>query len=57
MDIYILDRNFNVLDVITVYEDILWKSVLNEPGTFKADFVYTDRLMWILTKNVKKDKK
>lgn len=44
MDIYILDRNFNVLDAFSVYESILWKSTLNEPGTFKAEFVYTDRL-------------
>lgn len=44
MDIYILDRNFNVLDAVSVYESIFWKSVLNEPGTFKAEFVYTDRL-------------
>lgn len=44
MDIYVLDRSFNVLDVISVYESILWKQVLNEPGTFKAEFVYTDRM-------------
>lgn len=44
MNIYILDREFNILDVFSTYESILWSPVLNEPGTFKAIFVYKDKL-------------
>ena len=44
MEIYILDRDINILDVFSTYESILWTTRVNEPGTFKAVFVYTNRM-------------
>ena len=44
MNIYILDRDFNILDVFSTYESILWESVFNQPGIFKAVFIYTSKL-------------
>ncbi len=44
MNIYILDKQFNILDVFSTYESILWTTKTSEPGTFKAVFIYSDRM-------------
>lgn len=48
MEIYILDRDINILGVFSTYETIIWNSKLNEPGTFKVSFVFTKRMNQIL---------
>lgn len=50
MEIYILDRNLNILDVISTYEAIVWTPKVNEPGTFKAEFVFSEKYNNILTR-------
>lgn len=39
-----MDREINILGVFTVYDAILWKTKLNEPGTFKASFLFTENM-------------
>ncbi|MCM1057888.1 MAG: siphovirus ReqiPepy6 Gp37-like family protein [Firmicutes bacterium] len=44
MNIYILDQDFNILDVFSTYESIVWETAWDKPGTFKAVFIYTNKL-------------
>ena len=44
MEIYILDRDINIIAALSTYEAILWKTKLHEPGTFKASFIFTREL-------------
>lgn len=48
MEIYILDRDINILGVISTYEAIIWVSKFHEPGTFKAEFIYSEKMNAIL---------
>lgn len=48
MEIYILDRDINILGVFSTYEAIIWNQKLNEPGTFKAYFMFTEKMNKIL---------
>lgn len=48
MEIYILDRDVQILGVVTVYDAIVWKSKLNEPGTFKASFLFSEEMNCLL---------
>ncbi len=48
MEIYILDKDINILGVFSTYESIIWNPKLNEPGLFKASFVFSERMNSIL---------
>ncbi len=48
MEIYVMDRDINILGVISTYESILWTEKVHEPGTFKAVFVFTEKMNRIL---------
>lgn len=44
MEIYILDKEINVIGVVSTYESVLWITKFYEPGMFKATFAFTDHL-------------
>lgn len=44
MQIYILDRDMNIIDVFSTYESILWVEKAHEPGNFKATFIFTEKM-------------
>lgn len=48
MEIYILDRDINILGVLSTYEAIIWNTKFQEPGIFKAEFIYTEKMNSIL---------
>lgn len=48
MEIYVLDKDINILGVFSTYEAIIWIPKLNEPGTFKAEFVFSEKMNRIL---------
>lgn len=48
MEIYVLSRDMEIIGVFSTYESLLWNLCLHEPGTFKAEFVFTDRMNQIL---------
>lgn len=48
MEIYVLDRNINILGVFSTYNAILWNARFHEPGIFKAEFVYSQKMDKIL---------
>lgn len=48
MEIYILDRNLNIVGVISTYDSILWTEKVHEPGNIKAVFVFTEKMNRIL---------
>lgn len=48
MEIYVLDRDINILGVFSTYEAIIWNPKLNEPGVFKASFVFSEKMNKIL---------
>lgn len=48
MEIYILDSKMNILGVVSTYDAILWNTRFHEPGTFKADFLFTENKNKIL---------
>lgn len=50
MQIYVLDRDINILGVFSTYESILWTDKVHEPGTFKAVFVFTENMNKILNR-------
>lgn len=41
MEIYVLDKDINILGIFSVYEAIVWNQKWNEPGTFQAQFLFT----------------
>lgn len=43
MELYVLDKSMDVVDVITAYEGIVWTTKLHEPGTFKATFIFNEK--------------
>ncbi|MGN0289825.1 MAG: siphovirus ReqiPepy6 Gp37-like family protein [Lachnospiraceae bacterium] len=48
MEIYVLDKEINVLGVISTYTSIIWTTKFHEPGIFKATFVFTAKMNSIL---------
>lgn len=48
MEIYILDPELFVAGVVTKYNAVIWKDIFDEPGTFRASFLFTDKLNTIL---------
>lgn len=48
MEIYILDRELQILGVFNSYEAIIWNPKLHEPGTFKASFIFSKKMNRIL---------
>lgn len=44
MQIYILDKDINIIGVFSTYESIIWTEKLNEPGNFKATFIFTKEM-------------
>lgn len=48
MEIYVLDRDINILGVFSTYEAIIWNPKLHQPGIFKAQFVFTKKMNEIL---------
>lgn len=44
MKVYILDRDINIIGIISTYETIIWTEKLHEPGTFKATFIFTEKM-------------
>lgn len=48
MELYILDRDINILGVITTYDAIIWNPKVYEPGKFKASFIFSEKMNSIL---------
>ena len=48
MEIYVLDKKFDILGVFSTYEGIVWNPKLHEPGIFKASFIFTEKMNNIL---------
>ena len=48
MEIYVIDRNVNILGIIASYDAIVWTTKLSEPGYFKASFLFTAEMNRIL---------
>lgn len=48
MEMYVLDRDINILGVFSTYEAIIWNPKLHEPGVFKASFIFTNKMNNIL---------
>lgn len=48
MEIYVLNKEIEIIGVFSVYDAIVWSPRLHEPGTFKATFVFTKRMNAIL---------
>ena len=43
MEIYVLDRELNIVGVLSTYESILWTEKLHEPGVIKVVFMFTEK--------------
>lgn len=50
MEIYVLDKDINILGVFSTYEAIIWNPKLHQPGTFKAQFVFSEKMNRILNR-------
>lgn len=48
MEIYVLDRNLNIVGVISTYDSILWTEKVHEPGNIKAVFMFTEKMNKLL---------
>lgn len=48
MEIYILDRNLNIIGTISTYDSILWTEKVHEPGSIKAVFAFTPKINTML---------
>lgn len=48
MEIYVLDKELNLVGVLSGYEAIIWQDILDEPGKFESEFLFTDRINKIL---------
>lgn len=40
-EIYVLDKEINIIGIFNVYEAIVWDEKWNSPGTFQAQFLFT----------------
>lgn len=43
-----MDRELNIIGVLSTYDTILWTSKLHEPGTFKANFLFNEKMNRLL---------
>ena len=50
MEIYVLDRDINIIGVFSIYESIIWTEKVHEPGNFKAVFAFTEKMNKILNR-------
>lgn len=48
MEMYVLDKELELVGVLSGYEAIIWRDILSEPGKFEAEFLFTDRINRIL---------
>lgn len=48
MEIYVLDRDLNIVGVISTYDSILWTEKVHEPGNIKAVFMFTEKMNKLL---------
>lgn len=48
MEIYVLNRDFDIIGAFSVYESILWTSKFHEPGKFKAQYIFTEQINKIM---------
>ena len=48
MEVYVLDKELNLAGVLSGYEAIIWRDILDEPGRFEAEFLFTERINKIL---------
>lgn len=44
MKIYILDKDMNIIGILSTYESIIWTEKLHEPGNFKATFIFSEEI-------------
>lgn len=58
MEMYVLDKEINLVGILSGYEAIIWQDILEKPGKFEAEFLFTERINRMLQrKNIlyKKD--
>lgn len=48
MEIYILTPEIEVIGVVSTYEAIIWTNKMYEPGSFKATFVFSEKMNQLL---------
>lgn len=48
MEIYLLDKELNILGVFQRFEAIIWNMKFHEPGNFKASFLFTEKMNRLL---------
>ena len=48
MEIYVLNKQFDILGAFSTYEGIVWNPKLHEPGIFKASFIFTEKMNCML---------
>lgn len=48
MEIYVLDKNLNTLGAFSTYDSIIWNPCFHEPGIFKAEFLFSEKMIGIL---------
>lgn len=48
MELYVLDRDINILGVIGIYDAIIWTERYSKPGKFKMSFAFSAKLNDIL---------
>lgn len=48
MELYVLDKKLDIAGVLSRYEAIIWKDILDRPGKFEAEFLFTLKNMRIL---------
>jgi len=50
MEIYVLDRDMNIIGIFSSYESILWNRKMYEPGKFKATFIFSEKMNRVLSR-------
>lgn len=48
MEIYVLNPDIEILGIFQTYEAIIWNPKFHEPGTFKAEFLFSEKMNRIL---------
>lgn len=48
MEIYVLDKEIDILGVVGMYESIIWTERYTKPGKFKMSFAFSEKLNGIL---------
>lgn len=43
MEMYVLDKDLKLVGILSGYEAIIWRDILDEPGKFEAEFLFTNR--------------